>query len=84
LLPPDRWHSESIGSHREYSLDYQLKELPGDRTQLTLRARRRPYGVGRKNPSRAAWGADVQKAWLEFGRVLEQDCKKSKSQRARK
>jgi hypothetical protein len=83
LLPPDRWHSDSIGSHRLYTLDYRLKELPGDRTQLTLRARRRPYGIGGKNPSRAAWGANIQKIWREFGRVLEQDYKKARAKHAR-
>jgi hypothetical protein len=84
LLPPDRWHSDSVGSHRDYTLDYQLKELPGNLTQLTLRARRRPTEIGGKNPSQAAWAANIEKVWREFGRVLERDYKKSRSRRASK
>ncbi|MCI4340737.1 MAG: hypothetical protein L3J73_05695, partial [Thermoplasmata archaeon] len=45
LRPPFRWHSDSAGSHREYSLGYRLSALPGNRTELVLTARRRPSGV---------------------------------------
>lgn len=36
LHPPDRWHAESVGSHRTYSLDYRLSALPNRQTLLTL------------------------------------------------
>jgi hypothetical protein len=83
LTPPDRWHSDSIGSHRAYSLDYRLTELPGDRTQLTLTARRSPYGIGGKNPAKAQWERSVAKSWKSFGRFLERDYRKSRTRRKR-
>ena len=84
LDPPLRWHSDSVGSHRAYSLDYRLRALPGHRTELTLRARRRPYGVGGKNPAKGPWEANVRKLWRSFGHVLERDYQRSLSRRARK
>jgi hypothetical protein len=82
LLPPNRWHSDSVGSHRAYSLDYRLTKLPGDQTQLTLTARRSPYGVGGKNPSKSKWVRSVAKSWKSFGRFLERDYRNSRSKRA--
>jgi hypothetical protein len=78
LTPPDRWHSDSVGSHRAYSLDYRLRRLPGDRTELTLTARRRPYGIGGKNPGKAKWERSVATSWKHFGRALERDYRKSR------
>jgi hypothetical protein len=77
LDPPDHWHSDSIGSHRAYSLDYRLSERPGGRTELVLRARRRQYGVGVKNPPKGPWERNVTKAWRTFGRNLERDYARS-------
>ena len=34
LSPPDRWHSDSVGSHRAVSLDYELSSLSGNRTRI--------------------------------------------------
>ncbi len=79
LLPPNRWHSDSVGSHRAYALDYRLTELPGNRTQLILKARRRPYGVGGKNPPKSEWEHSVAKSWKTFGRFLERDYQKVRS-----
>jgi hypothetical protein len=73
LMPPNRWHSDSIGSHRTISLDYRLSRLPGGRTQLILTARRRPTGVGGKNPSKSQWEQSVRLSWVRFGRALERD-----------
>ncbi len=84
LLPPNRWHSDTVGSHRAMSLDYTLSKLPGNRTQLTLTARRRPYGVGGKNPPKSKWEAPVAKSWRNFGRVLERDYKKAIAKQVRK
>jgi hypothetical protein len=81
LLPPDRWHSDSVGSHRAYSLDYRLTKMPGDQTQLILTARRRPYGVGGKNPPRPPWERSVAKSWRAFGRVLERDYRKTRAKK---
>jgi hypothetical protein len=84
LHPPDHWRSDTVGSHRAYALDYRLSSLPGNRTQLTLTARRRPYGIGGKNPPKTQWEPSVAKSWRNFARVLERDYKKVASQRARK
>ncbi len=83
LYPPNRWHSNSVGSHREVSLEYRLSPLPGDRTQLILTARRRPSGVGGKNPPKSQWERSITVAWKRFGRVLERDYRKSSRRRAR-
>jgi len=82
LTPPDRWHSMSVGSHREISLDYRLSSLPGGRTRLVLTARRRPCGVGGRNPVRSQWERSVTEEWKRFGRVLERDFRKARSSRS--
>lgn len=73
LMPPNRWHADSIGSHRSLRLDYRLSRLPGDRTQLILRARRRPTIMGERNPSRAEWEREVGASWEKLRRSLERD-----------
>lgn len=73
LHPPTRWHAESIGSDRALSVDYRLTKLPDDGTALTIRATRRPYGIGRKNPPNSKWESDVAKHWKGFARALERD-----------
>jgi hypothetical protein len=78
LHPPDRWHSDSVGSHRLYSLDYRLTPLSGNRTRLTLRARRRRYGVGGKNPSVRTWKRHTETLWKNFARELERDYRKAR------
>ncbi|HTT26697.1 MAG TPA: hypothetical protein VMH90_07050 [Thermoplasmata archaeon] len=77
LSPPDHWHSDSIGSHREYSLDYRLTPLGREETRLTLTARRRPTSRGPKNPSKAKWEGDVAGNWKLFARALERDYRRS-------
>ena len=84
LQPPNRWHSDTVGSHRVMSLDYTLSKLPGNRTQLILRARRRPYGIGGRNPPRSQWEPPVAKSWRLFGQVLERDYKRTDSKARRK
>lgn len=83
LMPPNRWHSDSVGSHRAYSLDYRLSKLPRNRTQLVMRARRRPYGIGGKNPPKAQWERDAAKSWRLFAEVLERDYRKVRSKGTR-
>lgn len=73
LYPPNRWHSESTGSHRQYSLEYRLSRRADGNTEFLLTARRRPYGIGGKNPPRAGWERDVTRAWRRFGRALERE-----------
>jgi hypothetical protein len=81
LHPPDRWHSESVGSHREISLDYRLARLGGNRTQLTLRARRRPSGVGAPNPPKAEWERAIAANWRRFGREMARDYRAARGRR---
>lgn len=84
LDPPGHWHSDTVGSHRAYSLDYRLTRLPGDRTRLVLRARRRPYGIGGKNPPKADWERETAKSWKNLGRALERDYRKRHSPHRRR
>ena len=56
LFPPARWRADSVGSDRAISVEYRLTEVSGNRTQLTIRARRRPYGIGTKNPGKVDVG----------------------------
>ena len=50
------------GSHRAYPWITRLSKLAGNRTQLTLRARRRPYGIGGKNPPKSTWERETGKS----------------------
>ncbi len=79
LLPPDRWHADSVGSDRILSVDYQLSSLPGDRTRLTIDARRRPYGIGTANPPKTEWQRNVAGSWKRFRRLLEREYRRSKA-----
>lgn len=73
LQPPDRWHADSMGSVREAALDYQLRALPGDRTRLTLRMRRRPTMAHPDQLSREEMQLDLAQMWTGFSRALGQD-----------
>jgi hypothetical protein len=73
LSPPDGWHSDSVGNRREVRLDYRLERLEGDRTRLTLSARRRPAGIGGKNPPKAEWERNVSGSWVKLRRALERE-----------
>lgn len=81
--PPARWHADSVGSDRALSVDYQLSRLSANSTLLTIRARRRPYGVGVKNPPKSEWENSVASNWLKFGRAMERDYMRSRSRRRR-
>lgn len=77
LRPPDRWHSDSVGSHRSIVLDYRLSRIPGGRTRLVLTARRRPTALEGKNPAKRSWERSVRRAWAGFARSLEHDFRNS-------
>lgn len=78
LHPPDRWHAESTGSHRHWSLDYTLRPLPDGGTELTLRGVRRPTALGARNPPKARMNKELRQAWANFGRALERDYRKER------
>lgn len=84
LSPPNRWHSDSVGNYREFRLDYELKEIDGDRTELRFRARRRPGALGKRNPSKAAFDKMMVHTWVNFRRHLERDYRQSRVGRARR
>lgn len=73
LFPPDHWHSDSVGSHREVSLDYWLVSKGPDRTELTLRMQRRPTALGQSNPPRREMETALRASWRRFARALERD-----------
>jgi hypothetical protein len=77
IQPPDGWHGDAVGNYRTWSIDYRLKGLSGDRTQLTLRGRRTPNLLGTKNPPKAELERGLTKTWAKFARALEADYKKS-------
>jgi hypothetical protein len=81
LRPPNGWRADSVGSDRQISVDYRLTKLPGNRTRLTIRARRRPYGIGERNPSKSSWERAVGRNWAKFGRALERDYALGRSRR---
>ncbi len=83
LAPPNRWHSESVGSHRAISLDYRLSKLPEGRTEMIMTARRRPTSIGAKNPSKSLWQRDVGRSWKLFAKALEREYRKVGSKRSR-
>jgi hypothetical protein len=76
LHPPDRWHSDSVGNYREASIDYRLVDLPSNRTELILRMRRRPVGLGVRNPSKREFEAATARGWRSFDRALVRDYKR--------
>jgi hypothetical protein len=73
IHPPDRWHGEAVGNYRDWEIDYQLKSLPGDVTELTLIGRRTPHVLGTKNPRKSELEGELAENWRKFGRALEAD-----------
>ncbi|HEV2317487.1 MAG TPA: hypothetical protein VGV89_07945 [Thermoplasmata archaeon] len=78
LLPPDRWHAESVGNRRLSSIDYRLTELPGARTRLDFVWRRTGIEGYPRNPPKRATERDATRDWENFGRALERDYRKSR------
>ncbi len=78
LLPPKRWHAEATGSHRTWSIDYELSERPGGLTELWFRGVRRATALAGRNPPKARLERDLRGMWRRFGRALEADYRKSR------
>jgi hypothetical protein len=83
LRPPNRWHSDSVGSHRTLAIDYVLTRLPGDRTRLDLRWRRRPTALATTPISKRVLERSTTEAWGNFARELEKDYRKRRPRRRR-
>lgn len=75
--PPDAWHAEITGSHRDWSLDYTLRELPEGGTRLVARGRRSPTAIGEPNPRRGELERELCEMWRNYGRALERDYRAS-------
>lgn len=80
LRPPNRWHMESVGSHRDVAADYVLTKLSDGRTQLELRWWRRPHGPGKRIP-RARREKETGTAWKRFAKAMEKDYRGSRKGR---
>jgi len=78
LLPPRRWHAEAVGSHRTWSIDYELSERPGGTTELWFRGVRRATALAGKNPPKAELEQELRAMWARFGRALEKDYRKNR------
>ncbi len=72
LRPPNRWHLESTGSHRDVTGDYTLTKLADGRTRFELRWWRQPHGPGKKIP-RAKREKETTKAWKKFAKAMRED-----------
>jgi len=83
LLPPDHWHCESVGSHRDLTLDYHLTPLPGDRTRLDLRWKRRRTALGEGRLSKRTVERATTAGWRHFAHELEKDYRRSRTGRGR-
>jgi hypothetical protein len=76
LHPPDRWHSDSVGSHRTLTIDYVLTRLSGQRTRLDLRWKRRRTALATTRLSKRVIERSTTAAWRHFARALEKDYRK--------
>lgn len=76
LFPPNRWHVDSYGTSRVLSLDYTLRGLSAGRTQLDIRARRRPREMYPGQPSRREYEPGLLDLWRGFARALDHDYRK--------
>ncbi len=76
LRPPNRWHAEGTGSHREMTADYALTELPDGRTKFELHWWRKPTTLGKKIP-RAQREKETTEAWKRFAMAMEKDYRES-------
>jgi hypothetical protein len=73
LRPPDRWHAVAVGNYRTWNLDYSLRELPGRRTEFTMRGERRATVLGGRNPPKSVLEKELLTMWGNLGSALERD-----------
>ncbi len=77
LRPPNRWHAEGMGSHRDMTADYVLTELPDGRTSFELKWWRKPTSIGKRIP-RAQREKETTEAWRRFAKAMEKDYRESR------
>jgi hypothetical protein len=78
LQPPNRWHMDGVGNHRDVTADYVLSSLPDGRTRLDLRWRRRPKDPAAAKLTKAQREASALRAWKRFGAAMERDYSRSR------
>lgn len=78
VRPPRRWHADVVGSHRAWSIDYQLSERPRGRTELWFHGVRRATALAGKNPPKAQLERELRAMWKRYGRALEADFRASR------
>lgn len=78
LHPPDRWHVESIGSHRTLRGDYRLTRLGRERTRFQMKWRRAPTPLTKLKMTKAQREQVMRKGWEKLQRALEVDYRRSK------
>lgn len=77
LRPPNGWDGRAVGSHRNWTLRYRLRAVSPEETELTLRGRRTPAGIGGPNPSRRSFEKGLAANWAHFRAALEADYRRS-------
>ena len=77
LRPPNRWWSDSVGNYRDFRLEYELRELPGDRTEMRFVGRRAPAILGSPNPPVREFVRSMETSWRHFGKQLERDYRRT-------
>jgi hypothetical protein len=83
LRPPNRWHMDGVGNHRDVMADYALSPLPDGGTRLDLRWRRRPLDPAAGKLTKAQREANALRAWKRFAVAMERDYKRSRRRRTK-
>jgi hypothetical protein len=81
LYPPGRWHAESKGTYRNWSIEYRLRPRPDGSTRLLFDGMRRATPLDDDRPSKAAVLRNIRVLWSRFGRALEKDYRRSRRRR---
>ena len=81
LVPPDRWHMDSIGTHRHVVGDYSLSPIAEGRTRFELRYRREPGLLEFHKVTKTVRDPEDLRTWLHFKRGLEKEFRASRRDR---
>ncbi|TLZ59403.1 MAG: hypothetical protein E6K13_09830 [Methanobacteriota archaeon] len=78
LRPPDRWHMDGVGNHRDVTADYVLTTLADGQTQLDLQWRRRPRNPAAAKLTKLQRETSALQSWRRFRTAMERDYKRSR------
>lgn len=79
LHPPNRWTARAEGNYRTWDLVYTLRRLDDSTTKFRFWGRRRPSGLGRRNPSQKDLRQELHKMWSNFARAMEADYRRHRT-----